>query len=347
VKVTKDPEVVGRIENRIKEIEEEVAVDPPAITVDFKDASASEVLATLAKATGRDLVLWQENDAGKGHRFSLNIREANFWDIFLAVNKQHDMPMFDHPMKAGSFIVWNLGSNGWKNAVKTERPSVIVIPEEIERRDTLVLQAGEGVKRRLVLRYRIAVDPRVTVIGDNSCIFDVLDENDKVIHREEARAARFFWTGEPANIRKCTAEFLLPEGTGKRLKRVRGITNYCIQLGSDKKEIKDIEQWGEKVFEVAGKRVWIGRFRVGGGEVRFDVHGSTIADPSPDSRGLHVQVFDANEQKLADVWTGPSTWNFLEGCPFETKGPYRMTVEGPGKVLDRTVHYEFRDLPIP
>jgi hypothetical protein len=349
-KASKDPEQAERLRHQVDALEEAILVDPPPITVTAKDLPVSDILGMLSVTTGKQLVLWQENEVGRSYRYSLDAHEAAFWDVMLALNKQHDLPMFDHPMQPGAFIVWNLGLYGWKGAVKTERPSVIAIPERIEQLKSLVLQPGAAPDTRVTFQYFLAFDPRLTVIGENTSLYDITDERGQVIVKEEPRASEFFWTDEPKNIRRCTAEFVLPEGTGKRLSHLKGIASYCLQVTSEKQEIEDIDTWGDAVFEVGGMRVWIGRFRVGEGEVRFDVHSSTRVDPPTrtDDNGLHVRVFDGGGRELANVWSKTGArWNFLEGCPFDAKGPYRVTVEGPGKVLKRTVHFEFQDVPLP
>ena len=87
-----DPEAKARLSERIAAIHEDLAINPPPLTVHFHQASLQEVAAVLGKQLDTRIEIFPEPipalDIGS---FTLDATDTPFWGIFLQLSRQHPL----------------------------------------------------------------------------------------------------------------------------------------------------------------------------------------------------------------------------------------------------------------
>ena len=73
-------------------MEDQLAVDPPAISLSVKDATLGELAKALSEATGTALPCWPTDQfAGpRRERFTLEAKEQPYWDVFCKLSALMD-----------------------------------------------------------------------------------------------------------------------------------------------------------------------------------------------------------------------------------------------------------------
>src|SRR5262249_54640447 len=88
-----DEEVKARLAQRVTEIEDEIAVNPPPVSLDIKDASVSEMTDALSQAMGIPMDGIPINGPRTDKTFTLSVKEQPFWEVFLELSRQHGLSL--------------------------------------------------------------------------------------------------------------------------------------------------------------------------------------------------------------------------------------------------------------
>ena len=274
---TKSAEVRAVLEGRLEEMKEQLAVDPPAISISVKDATLAEVAKALSDATGASLPSWPPAGMGgpQRDRFTLEAVREPYWDVFCKLSAQHGLQLQQQQQPT-----LMMTQPGWQRCVRAG--GVAIFPGAITRQAVVNLQAPPGQQvgpPTLSLSYTMALDPRVKVAAYGGIQFSsVVDDAGNVLHSQEDKAPQFWRRGRNQWGWMESVPLTIPEKLGTRVTSAKGVVHLTVELAEVTTEVAEIEKNWKTPVNIGGMTVTFSAFDAPGDRLNFSLQ---VNDPHP------------------------------------------------------------------
>jgi hypothetical protein len=231
-----DPEVTLRLREVLSVLESIEATTTAPISVDFKDASYSEVGAALAKATGASI---EGDNLTSLDRFTLSAKDRLFWEVIDQLCEQHSISLAERDALT---LKPRTGDAGPRHRAVVR--GVLFSAAEPKNDGIVNMRVAAGVApratTRLTMSIGVAVDPRLTVYQARlPVLVSAKDElgNEITPQADEERAAKenMDWT---SRIWDRTIPLIGPQPMGKLLS-MRGKVSFSVEMRGETAEIAD------------------------------------------------------------------------------------------------------------
>jgi hypothetical protein len=359
----RDPEVKARLAARVAAIDEQLMTNPPGPTVEFKDAAIQEVVAKLSAAMGTKLDVWPPNGRGSDV-FTLSAREMPFWEIILALSRQHGLTVQD---MGGQLRLMTQVGPSWRNAVMSG--PMVILPQSITRQRNSNLQADKGdelSEESLTLNCQVGIDPRLRVLRNAQPAFTSIvdDSGNNLLPPNNNDPPLWDVGGRSMALQSFSTALLLSEKKGTRIVSARGSAHYVLLVAEQVVEIPAAEKKEGQSFDIGGYSVKITAFTVQKDSVNMTLTLTRTAN-APDGGpalvigppGLAMRINDANSQPGVQVMVSDSTGktmmnttlrgNMGAGMGGSYTPPFKLHLSLPTKTKDVTYPFELKDLPLP
>ncbi len=265
---TKSAEVRAALEARVEEIKEQLAVDPPGISLSVKDATLADVAKALSDATGTVVPSWPPARMGgqSGERFTLEAVREPYWDVFCKLSAQHGLQLQQQQQ-----LTLIIAPPGWQRCVKIG--GVAIFPNAITRQAVVNLQAPPGQQvgpPTMSLSYTMAVDPRVKVQAYGGTQFlSVMDDAGNVLHSEADKPPQFWRRGRTQWGWMESVPLTIPEKPGTKVTSAKGLVHLTVELAEVTTEVAEIQKNWKTPVNVGGLTVTFSSFDAAGGSPEF------------------------------------------------------------------------------
>ncbi len=348
-----DDEVKSRLQTRISEIEEELAVSPPPISLDVQAATLNEVAAALGKSLGTPLEVWPPGGSGgqRGMTWTLSVKEKPFWEVIGELEKQHGFGFQDF--------------NGSMRLVRQNdelRSGVIsgglaVFPQSITRSTTVNFQqetGGQVQPEQLSLNFMAILDPRVSVShGRPPELTRVADDLGNVLYQQSENQSVWNCFGQSSHMWNQSISLTIPAKLGRNIASAQGQLRFIVQLASERMEVTDLDKKLNQPLKIGVQTVTLKQFepQPGNHEVRFQIQGPPFMVPNtpgaevdPARSPIRVAFIDSNNKQIWSMELHGGTGGSFEG---DFVPPLKMVLSVPTKLKKVTIPFELKNLPLP
>ncbi len=222
--ISHDGEIRGRITKRINEIDEQLATDPPPISLELQEATFDKTIKALKKATHANLDVWPDGSDQSQGTFTIKARQQPFWKIFLDLSNQHPLSLQDY---MGFKIMQNQA--GLRHGVIAG--GFAVFPTSLTRTVDLQPAPDKPVPTQdLNLAYTVVADPRMKMLKWNQTMLTKVidDQGNVLLENKEPRQVN--WNNQASNIFQSSETLSVPETPGKKILSVKGIIQAMVQI---------------------------------------------------------------------------------------------------------------------
>lgn len=165
MKSSRDPEMVSRIEEAIRQIDANRLTGPSIVTLDYDNADLKTVLADLSKQAGAPVEMASGFGAGVAANpgtVTIHVHAKPFWAAMKELCDTCNIsPRFDN---GDSKMILYPGGDFLSGIWQCDGPFMIVARRINESAD-LPLGPGQAVRRMTNLEIAVAAEPKLTVIG--------------------------------------------------------------------------------------------------------------------------------------------------------------------------------------
>ncbi len=359
-----DPEIKARLAGRVTAIEEDLAANPPPISLTLKDASPQDVANAFSKILGTPLELWPPgNGFGPGFggagriSFTLDTHEKPFWEVFFALARQHPLAFQD----MGNRIALTTQGNNWHTPVIAG--PLAVIPTDLVRTHRVDLQNPQAQQpETLTLQCTFALDPRLHIVKYSTPVFTQV-KDDRGNDLSTPSGGGQVWEGgmaQRAMVQSSATNLRLTEPRGTRIVSAKGTTEVVVQIGEEKLEIANADTKSGQSFQFAGRTFELKTLKADPIQksVEFSVSISggaggagggllnRIGGGAGSAPGISFQILDnANTLIDSNVINGGGIGGSTSGMPFVL--PLKIRLATPTKTKTVTIPFELKDLPLP
>ncbi len=331
-----DPEVKSRLMERVDQIDEQLATDPPPISIRLNNATQDTVINDLNHALGVNLV----SQGGGDLRFRLNMENASFWDVYAALNRQHPLTL-KLADNAGPVLSQSIHAYD-RHGGFVAYASAIVFTRTVDPQAL----PDQRVVSRLTLSYAIAADPRIKVLQVWSpSLHQVLDENGVFWLRDNtpaqainrgALAQQNFW---PSSV-----DLAIPEKPGKKLS-LKGEARFVVQVSEMQFQMENLEKHANEVINVGRQTITATNLSFNANSVKMSFRVGTPGN-STDPSYVHLAVLEAGDRQM---WNSALSGNgIISGdVAGAHAGPFKLVVSVPDKIKTIVMPFELKDIPIP
>jgi hypothetical protein len=345
-----NPDVKARLAKRIAEIEEDLAVNPPGLTLDFKEASLADVTRELSNAMGIEFDANNPFGSRPGPMdvFSLTARERPFWEVFFALSRQHSLWYDD-----GGTVHLGIGGGFWHFGAFSG--PVAIFPQTIIRQRNAILQEEPGFqleREQVTLSCGFRIDPRLHVLKYSPVVFTAIvnDQGNNLLPPQPEKVPMADVNGRLFQGPNAEVHLLIAAKMGTRIASAKGYVRLLLQIAEDRVEIPEAEEKVGKSFKITGKDVTISGFSVQDRKIQMDfsVAPSAIAQlgsEEADEPRIRVQLEDAagrvmiNSPIRSTMETAMDTRIFTQ--------PFKLLLSATTKTKEVSYPFELKDLPLP
>jgi hypothetical protein len=347
-----DQEVKARLMRRMDEIDEELAINPPPISISVKDATLQQVAAGLSKSMGISMQARIGTTEGTD-RFTLTATNQPFWEIFYQLHAQHPITF-----SRGTMGDWFLNDDGSKAdkpleivkgfVVEVSTATPRVLPTPAPNLGLLAAAGGRGFvivandplppayPGGLAVTYRLTADPRVNVLTlSTHAQGDMRDDKGNslgvVSTNQASTVAKAFSWG-------YTALIGTPAETGATIKSMKVAAVMTAPVDTRHMIIEHPEEQLNKPIRVGGATFIIERFSWDAPRVSYALN---VSDGAPATTSYCV--IDADGQRLS-FSDSPGRKDI--SLYIATKPPFKLELTAPREVKEITLPLEWREIPI-
>jgi hypothetical protein len=344
-----DAEVKARLADRIRVIQEDLAVNPPPISIELHNASLSQVAAALSKALGVPL----ESQGATDESYTLSATDKPFWEIFLALSRQHPLALQDN----GASLNLIRQSNGMTNGF-IQGP-IAIFPTSLTRTRTVSPQADPAAQRRpenLSFSFLTAFDPRLRIARLASpVISEIRDVDDNTLFKRQEAVQVPGAIGRNISLISSGTSLILPEKHSDRIALIKGDLRCIVQTREEQFDFSDLANKVGQEFQCGSGAVRLTDFRTdqrNPASVAVNLSLSLTRPPQP------IRVMENNESTLYPtatlldstgkiVTSSMLTGSLSSGLNGAYTPPFKLRISVPSKVRDVQVSFQFKNLPIP
>jgi len=355
-----DAEARARVEARIEDIKDDLAVNPPPVSMHLKDASVDDMDKALSKAAelSSPYIPWPPTDARMGQPaefYTLDATDEPFWQVFLELSRQHGLYL--QGWEANRQIMHNTGT-GWRRGV-ISGPLLVVVDNITYTRAFNFQQDGpdQAHAERFSLSGTAAIDPRVKILRSSSAMFsEITDDagNDLLAQppNDLMMSGGIVQAALPLNC-----ELRMIEKPGKKIATAKGYIHLLVEVRSATVEIDDAASKVGGSFPVGRFTVKLGNLDAKPGSISFAVSmtdsagviggiGRVVRGQPDETQSVTCALMDSSGKLLHSVRlsAGSST-----GAAIGTQytPPLKFRLSAPTKVKDVKIPFELKDLPLP
>ncbi len=338
-----DADVKSRLTRRVEAIDEQLAIDPPPISLHLNGVSLPGVADALSKETGLTLMA-----AGGDRNFSyiLNIDKAPFWDVYAALSRQQPFQMIAMQPSQSRRVL--LGPQVMRSY--DLQGGFVAFAQSLELTRSFDPQGTRGpalVVPHLALSFAMAADPRINVLQAMPLrLLSVIDDRGNLLWQvktipadnprtlSEVPSVQSVWTG--------TQALTIPRVPGKKLTSIKGEGRFVVQTAEVRREIADVEKHVNESINLGSRAITIRQFDASNARVVMQ-----IVAPSSDAVEFgRVECTLLNGAGVT-IWNGAANGDMNVRLASAQAGPFTLIVSASHKSKTISVPFELKDIPMP
>jgi hypothetical protein len=328
-----DAEVRARLQNRLAEMADELAIDPPPITLDIKNATLRVTAAALSKALGVPLEVWPPgaDDSFFANRFTFKGTDQAFWDVFAALNRQHALQL------QGSRLM----EHGEYQRMMARSGPFAIFPTRITRSATIMFQQTpdkQAQPEQITLTCDILVDPRLKMLRDDARVefTEVTDDAGNALLKSGAGRGGDGRPYMPDFTWQHSVSLNIPHKMGKKIAVAKGLIHCQVKLAEAAVEVSNFESKFHDPITVGDQTLTF---------TDFEVKHETISFTCSASEGppLELLFTDAKNASFKESVSGSLESSFGG----EYVAPVTLRIAVPTKAKAIAVPFELKNLPLP
>jgi hypothetical protein len=340
-----DEEVKARLAARLQAIDEQLALNPPPISLDLQDATLAQVAAALSRETG---FVFESSSDESASRFTLHVTDQPFCEVLRQLCLQHPLA-YDAGTRGPRL---SEGANAMRDLFV--QGSFAIAPLSIERQSSVDPQRQPPQKippATTTLTLHLIADPRVQVETMSTRLFDrIVDDQGKLLidlqqllTQDQLKVAR-----SSGNDWRKTTDLTIPENPGTKIASAKGTLIIGVAVVLQNVTLDNLENCVNAApLVVGGNAITLTQFSAMEKQIQFAL---TVVRPRDNSGKPppplpQAALIDANGLVL---WKNSLTGSSLSAstaAPFTA--PVHLEFSLPAKIREVPFSYEFKDLPLP
>jgi hypothetical protein len=347
-----DEEVRSRLEKRLEEIADQLAIDPPPISLNIKDASLGQTTAALSKALNVPLGCWppQEQMGFNPDRFTLQVTDKPFWDIFNDLSRQHGLQFQNY---GNDGLRLSIGGSPWQCVVRSG--GFAIIPQSATRSASVNYQnpAGQEIGHETMnFNCLIMADPRIKIVRYAEPQFtEVTDDAGNALLQRNNNPNRYWNSSRSQSYWNVYANLNVPQNLGKKIASARGVAYFEVQLAAETVEVADFETKFQTPVAIGGRTLTFSKFEIKQGSINLECSLSNAPRPmrffpgqdNVEPLSVEMRLVDANGKSIVYTLSGGMSGGWGGGYT----SPIKLQVSIPTKTKQFTVPFELKDLVLP
>jgi hypothetical protein len=344
-----DPEARARLQKRIDTIDEQAATNPPPISLDLHDASFSDMVDALKKATGANIQQWPDRGFPGGMRtFTIHAVKEPFWKVFMDLSNQQ--PLSLQPGWNERFKIMGQQLPGLRRGVVTD--GFAVFPLSITR--SVDLQPAADAPARppqMSLSCTLAADPRIKVLGAQITLTDIADDAGHILLKAAPANGRNMQP-QHVNVWSLSQSWDVPDHLGKKIASAKGIIRARLAVGEIIAELA--KPAANTTLAVGDRTLKISMWKPGAnGVIEFQMTVEQVGGAVRNFFG-GPGIFQDNQIDLSLVdstnrvvyqFTFSGGWG--GGISVQGTPPFRIRVSVPSRTKIVEIPFELKDVPLP
>ena len=337
---------------RVAAIDEDLAANPPPLTVDFKDASLQEVADALSKVLNQKVECDPPNRNDPAVRFTLSARDKPFWEVFMDLSRQHGLSLQG---PGGSLRLITQRGVPWRNGAVAGPVAFFPTMISLQRYANQQSTPGE-LTQSMSLQYSVVFDPRLRLVKFSIPAFtDIIDDAGNNLFHQEAKVAPLSDVNS-RNLWVVTDNVSLrtPEKRGTRIVSAKGSVRFAVQVGEEHIDITDLEKKLGQPCDIADITVRVARlsfqFEKTFAGMSMTLDASRVPPPQPGEPNV-LETSKVTAILLDATGKVAFTGTVRHGLAINASGaytlPFKLRLSAPSKVKDITLPFELKDLPLP
>jgi hypothetical protein len=340
-----DPEVKARLAGRVAAIDENLAINPPGLTLKFKDANIKVLAEQLTKATGVQFGIFSVNESLPPGTFSLSVQEKPFWEVFLDLSRQQGLAMMDRGSTVQLYSQFQSGP-GWRHGF-VDGP-LAVFPENITRQRGVFLQALPGPQLAdewMAFYCAVVADPRLHVLKYSQPVFTSIvdDAGNNLLIPEGVNGAWEDAAGRGFICLTAQAHLKIPEKRGTRIVSAKGSVRLLLQTAEEHVDVPEADRKQGQSFKIGGTTVKI--TRIGTQNDNTDMELSYDRYIERGSEPIITGILSDAAGKTIVTGFLPRVGSVRVSGAFPT--PFQLRLSVPSKTKEITYSFDLKDLPLP
>ncbi len=353
-----DAEAQARLIPRVQAIEEQIAADPPPISVHLQSAPLNLALQNLSENLGlsRPLVFQSNGQSPGPGLINIDATDQPFWEVFSKLLRDNDLSL---TLNSQQMAVQYSASDSWKRGVIAG--PVILVPQAITYSRTSHLQQnGPGLKSEVLrLTGVYAIDPRIVQIQTANPVFtDITDDaGNKLLSKPQAESLQSYSSWRPSTVLSFDCPLEIPQKIGTRIASAKGYVRFIAQTRQQTLEIADPKGKAGTDFPMGGLVFHLAKFdpQPGNQSVAFNI---SVTPKSPLAVFVQAGANPQNPQQInfavinglgQEAWSANVPANGGNGGSFGgvLTPPLKVRLTATTKTQDIKIPFELKDLPLP
>jgi hypothetical protein len=367
---TSDPEVRSRLISRAGEMEEFLALNPPTVTLDMKDATLGDVLKEMSRQTGLKITGWPDwgNNPNSPllKKVTVKVEKQPLWAALRAISK--DVPMNPmHPSEGGDLQLQLSGSSD--RGVSTTSGAAMITLNSLVRQYTVIpVEAPDEAKvqNTFSASFQLAIDPRVKIgRGPQSgalTLTEALDDKGNSLINKNAAPTQIWW--QDGQMTNASISLSYPAHPGEHIKTLKGKLTGTVVVRSASAEL-DLPKDKAATATLNGLKITFKKFDAHAQQCNADVKiergdmdaalWKQIIPGAQSSHPPRIELLNDKGEALRSNGYGGSSneeelsyqFSFWLKRGNEDFKPAKLRITIPTKLANMESPFEFRDLPMP
>jgi hypothetical protein len=340
-----DPEVKVRLEARILQIDEQLAVDPPPISLHVKNGTATDVARALSDQLGLAVTF-----AGADPQKLITLdAEGPFWDVcarLVPLNITRMTISRDNRAVYSGPILRNYDrAFGFAAA-----PLAVTLTQRV---DAQAAPGADPLTSRIYLQLQVFSDPRTRVVAiAQPRITSALDDKGADLLKPVQTTGSVAMSDVSGRVSgwTVTGDLLVLPTRGKMLASVKGETRFEVQVSELRRRVDAPDKHVNEPIPLGSQQVTVMQFDVKDDMITMSIRVQplpAIALPggaAPPQRNVEMNLLDANGNT---VWTSFVNGQMGTQLGVGRAGPFTLVMSIPDKTKTVTIPFELKNIPLP
>jgi hypothetical protein len=311
--------------------------NPPPISISFSNATLDVAVDCLRQALGPNAVIQLANSSNQNRRFSVDMKNAPFWEVFKAMNQQSPVDLVSAPNYGKEGLILHYSGNGiyriLTNGPAILYPKSIAYLRQISGQD----EPGTHTMPHYSLTLGAAVDPRIRVTRYMPVeVTEIVNEAGQPLTLLTRNAS---YSSRPSNYWESTVDINAIDPGNKRA-TLTCLLRFTAQLSESTVVIEDATHKVGESFMLGDRGLRLARFEVTGNQVMTQLQLDIPNPPIP----INYTLTDANGRSM----NFQTQSNQMRSVSVDTmRPPFKLTLHAPDQTREMSLPFELKDIPLP
>jgi hypothetical protein len=356
-----DLEIKGRLATRVNAIEEDLATNPPPISVELKDATIADVADEVSRALGIKFDTYPPRNQGLNlnDTYTLSATDRPFWEVFLDLTHQHNLGFYNN----GNQTMLS-GQMGQSYASGSANGPLLILPTNLNRQRSINFQNPNGPiasSETMYFNCTLMLDPRIRLVKYAQPQFtEVVDDLGNILFNQPANMQptnEIVGGSRIAFQMSMGTSLKVPEPRGTKIASAKGVFRAVIQTADEHLDVSDIEKKIGQSFDFGGYTMRLRSFQITSDNPNSPINVNLYINTENSGARVMLPGGGVSQPPIINLSlidaTGKVVYSTTTrgGTSLSTSGnmtlPLTMRLSAPSKTKEITIPFELKDLPLP